>query len=178
MTMSSPISPPSSITFLARTPSSVPSRTAARSMSPVEMCGTTKWRDSRTHCVPLPAPWRPRMMSRAPGIIPVSPRPPADGEASLQEAFVVAHHQLSVDLADELHPDTDGDQHRRAREREALDIEHPEDQVRHDRDHGDEQRARQGDPVDSLGQVPLGLRTGTDTGDEPALTTDLVGLLD
>ena len=33
--------PAASITCLAAFPSSVPSRAAARSMSPVEMCGTT-----------------------------------------------------------------------------------------------------------------------------------------
>ena len=51
-------------------------------------------------------------------------------------------------------------------------------QVRQDGDDRDEQRAGQGDPVDDLGQVALGLRTGTDAGDEAALATDLVGLAD
>src|SRR6478609_11165813 len=130
MTISSLSRPPSSITFLASMPSSVPSRTAARSMSPVEMCGTTKCRDSRTHCVPLPAPWRPRMIRRAPGIIRLSPRLPSDGVRSLQEAFVVSHHQLTVDLADEFHADADGDQHGRAGEGESLHVEDPQDEVR------------------------------------------------
>jgi hypothetical protein len=39
--MSSPTSPPASMTSLAISPTSVRSRTAARSMSPVEMWGTT-----------------------------------------------------------------------------------------------------------------------------------------
>lgn len=37
--MSSDTSPPASITFLASVPSGVPAFTAARSMSPVEICG-------------------------------------------------------------------------------------------------------------------------------------------
>ena len=37
-------------------PNSVPSSTAARSMSPVEMCGTPYCSAKRTLCVPLPAP--------------------------------------------------------------------------------------------------------------------------
>jgi hypothetical protein len=40
--MSSPTRPPASMTDLALRPNSVPDATAARSMSPVEMCGTTK----------------------------------------------------------------------------------------------------------------------------------------
>src|SRR6056297_824981 len=109
--MSSPTRPPESITCLAITPSSVPSRTAARSMSPVEMCGTTKCRESRTHCVPLPAPCRPRMMSRAPGIT-------AD---LLQEALVVAQRELTVDLSHQLECDADGDQDTGSRESEGVD---------------------------------------------------------
>ena len=37
--MSSETRPPASITFLASMPSGVPALTAARSMSPVEICG-------------------------------------------------------------------------------------------------------------------------------------------
>ena len=46
-----------------------------------------------------------------------------------------------------------------------------------DRDEGDEQGAGQGDPVQDPGEVPLGLGTGPDAGDEPALLADVVGLL-
>src|SRR5215211_2752423 len=111
--ISSPTRPPASITALAARPSGVFSRTAARNMSPVEMCGTTKWRDRRTHCVPLPAPWRPRMMSRAPGIT---------GIALLQESLVVAQHQLAVDLPHQLQRHAHRDQHAGAGEREALHV--------------------------------------------------------
>src|SRR4249919_2824754 len=176
--MSSPTRPPSSITFLAIRPRSVPSRTAARSMSPVEMCGTTKWRDRRTHCVPLPAPCRPSRMSRAPGIMPLTTRLSKDGAGSLQEALVVAQHQLAVDLTHEFECDADGNQHGGTGKREVLHVEQPQDEVRRDGDHGDEERAGKGDAVDGLGQIPLGLWAGSNTRDESALTTDLIRLAD
>src|SRR4249920_52756 len=176
--MSSPTRPPSSITFFAMRPRSVPSRTAALSMSPVEMWGTTKWRDKRTHCVPLPAPCRPSRMSRAPGIMPPTTRPSPDGAGSLQEALVVAQHQLTVDLTHELECDADGDQHGGTGKREVLHVEQRQDDVRRDGDHRHENRAWQRDAVDSLREVALGLRAGAHPGNEPALATDLVGLAD
>src|SRR6056297_2990397 len=164
--MSSPTRPPESITCLAITPSSVPSRTAARNMSPVEMCGTTKCRESRTHCVPLPAPCRPRMMRRAPGIT-------AD---LLQETLVVAQRELAVDLTHQFECDTDGDQHAGSGEAEGVDVGDDQQDVREHGDDRDEHGTGQRDPVDGLAQVALGLGAGTDTGDETALAPQLVGL--
>ena len=46
-----------------------------------------------------------------------------------------------------------------------------------ERDGGDEQRARQGDAGQHLGQVALGLGTGPDARDEAALLAQGVGLL-
>src|SRR3954453_19787480 len=54
-------------------------------------------------------------MSRAPGIMPLSTRLSKDGTGSLQEALVVAQHELAVDLAHQLECHTDGDQHGGAR---------------------------------------------------------------
>ena len=58
--MSSPTSAPESITFLAARPSGVPALTAARSMSPVEICGMPNFWQMKAACVPLPAPGAPK----------------------------------------------------------------------------------------------------------------------
>jgi hypothetical protein len=63
MMMSSLTSAPASITFFAATPSGVPALTAARSMSPVEICGMPYFWQICVACVPLPAPGAPRRMS-------------------------------------------------------------------------------------------------------------------
>jgi hypothetical protein len=49
----------------ASRPIFVPADTAARSMSPVEICGTPSATESRLACVPFPAPGGPNMISRA-----------------------------------------------------------------------------------------------------------------
>ena len=63
MMMSSPTRPPESITCLAARPMAVPAFTAARSMSPVEICGIPKRWQMKVACVPLPAPGAPRSIS-------------------------------------------------------------------------------------------------------------------
>ena len=62
--MSSDTSAPESITFFAASPSGVPAFTAARSMSPVEICGMPYASLMKVACVPLPAPGGPRRISR------------------------------------------------------------------------------------------------------------------
>src|SRR5882672_4184727 len=64
MMMSSDTSAPASITFFAARPSGVPAFTAARSMSPVEICGMPKCLVRYVACVPLPAPGGPRRINR------------------------------------------------------------------------------------------------------------------
>src|SRR4051812_7813711 len=61
--MSSDTSWPPSITFFAATPSGVPAFTAARSMSPVEICGMPNFALMKPACVPLPAPGGPRRIN-------------------------------------------------------------------------------------------------------------------
>ena len=62
--MSSLTRPPESITFLAAMPSGVPALTAARSMSPVEICGMPYFWQMNAACVPLPAPGAPNKINR------------------------------------------------------------------------------------------------------------------
>src|SRR5882672_7931072 len=63
MMMSSETSCPSSITFFAARPSGVPAFTAARNMSPVEICGMRKCSLMKLAWVPLPAPGGPKRIS-------------------------------------------------------------------------------------------------------------------
>ena len=70
MMMSSETRPPASITVLAAQPSGVPALTAARSMSPVEICGMPNRSLMNAACVPLPAPGGPSNISRIPRPLP------------------------------------------------------------------------------------------------------------
>src|SRR3989441_13282173 len=63
MMMSSETSCPASMTFFAARPSGVPAFTAARNMSPVEICGMRKRSLMKLAWVPLPAPGGPKRIS-------------------------------------------------------------------------------------------------------------------
>src|SRR5258706_14081469 len=62
--MPSETSAPESMTFFAASPSGVPAFTAARSMSPVEICGIEYESRMKQACVPLPAPGGPSRINR------------------------------------------------------------------------------------------------------------------
>ncbi len=64
MMMSSETSSPRSITCFAARPSGVPAFTAARSMSPVEICGIAYFRVMKVAWVPFPAPGPPSKIRR------------------------------------------------------------------------------------------------------------------
>ncbi len=90
-----------------RVPSFVSSRAAARNRSPEAMCGRPVRSARIAAWVPLPAPGAPIMTYRR-----IS--------ASPDEALVVAHHELRLDLLHGLHDDGDDDQEGRAAEAEAA----------------------------------------------------------
>src|SRR5436305_15327548 len=98
-----------------RTPSSLPAATASRSISPVEMAQTPRRRHNTSACVPLPAPGGPSRITRA-GLWAGASTPSPTDPASLHEAFVVAHHELALDLLDRVHGDAHHDQQRGAAE--------------------------------------------------------------
>src|SRR5580658_3390801 len=131
-------------------------------MSPVETCGTTKWCERRTHCVPLPAPCLPRTTSLTPGIT----------DPLLEEALVVAHHQLAVDLAHGLQRHTDRDEQRRAVKGERVEVPQRHEDGGHDSDRAEEHRTHHGDPAEDVGEVPLRRRPGPDARDEATLFAD------
>ena len=74
---------------------------AARSMSPVAMCGISYSVAVRAACVPLPDPCGPRIRTFS-------------DNASLQEALVAAHHHLRLHLPHRVERNTDHDRQRRA----------------------------------------------------------------
>src|SRR5215471_14221616 len=88
--MSSDTSAPLSITFLAASPSGVPAFTAARSMSPVEICGMPNASLMNVACVPLPAPGGPRRISRMEASVEGFPR---GRERRLRRAPILSRKQ-------------------------------------------------------------------------------------
>src|SRR5713101_541099 len=167
ITVSSGTSSPASMYRLASMPAGVPSAAAARNSSPVEKCSVPNSSARRAACVPLPAPCLPRSTRRGPCAV----------MGSGQEAFVVAHHELAVDLFHRLQRHAHRDQQRGAPERELSDVPQRQHEQRYGGDGGEEQRTGQGDAVQHLGEILLGVTPGPDAGDEPALLADDVTLL-
>ena len=98
-----------------------PRRRPARRMLPVAMYGRLKSSVMRSAWVPLPAPGGPTRMrlSSATGIGSYAVGRDGFGPGSLlQEALVVAHHQLRLELLHRVQRDADDDQQRRAAEEE------------------------------------------------------------
>src|SRR4051812_12918580 len=93
-----------------------------------------------------------------------------------EEPLVVPHHQLAVDLLHRLEGDPDGDKDGRAPEGEALDSVDGECDLRHQGDRREEDRPRQGDPVEDRAQVALRRWSGPDAWDVATLLADDVGL--
>src|SRR4051812_41483907 len=100
----------------------------------------------------------------------------------VQEAVVVAHHQLAVDLLHRLEGDAHGDEDGDAEEAELLATAGVTERLADDEggdegDAGHEEGAGKGDPGQDLPEVALGLVAGADAGDEATLLADLIGLL-
>ena len=92
MTISSLTRPPSAMIFFALRPTGVPALTAARSMSPVESCGSAELaRRSAVTAFPCPRP----AGQAASGS---SPRPAKF--RLLDQAFVLLRDEMALDLSD------------------------------------------------------------------------------
>src|SRR5436305_13235286 len=151
---------------LASTPSGVPWATFARKMSPVEILGTARCAAMNSAWVPLPAPGGPTSTS-----LTRAPRCAAPLRPLAEEPFVVALHQLALDLFDGFQTDADDDQYRGTAEGEVLPVaaDHVDEQVGQHRDDGQVHRAGQRDPAqDEVEVLGRGL-TGPDTRDEAAV---------
>src|SRR5262249_48508415 len=141
---------PESMYRLASTPSGVPERTLARKMSPVEILGTARCAAMNSACVPFPAPGGPtrtNLMGPPPVLSPLQLARVAEPASLTKEPFVVALHQLALDLFHRLQADTNDDQNGRATEREVLLLatDQVDEQVRQDRDDAQVERAGEGD---------------------------------
>src|SRR5205814_3832631 len=117
MVTSSGTSWPASMYRLASTPSGVPWATFARKMSPVEILGTARCAAMNSAWVPLPAPGGPTSTS-----LTRAPRCAAPLRPLAEEPFVVALHQLALDLFDGFQTDADDDQYRGTAEGEVLPV--------------------------------------------------------
>src|SRR5205807_9400682 len=96
-------------------PSSVPAWISARSMSPVAMCGMPKWSRSMLAWVPLPLPGAPYRSKFTPLSLTLSPA--GRGKtASFDEASVLAHHELRLQLLHRVERDADHEEDRGAAE--------------------------------------------------------------
>src|SRR6266536_2741440 len=161
---------PASMYFLASLPRSVPPDTFARKMSPVEIFGMLKFSAMNSAWVPLPAPGGPTRTS----LTHCLPSPLA------QEAFVVALHQLALDLLHRVEGDADHVQHGGATEREVLVVAagDREEEVRQDGNDAQVDRAGKGDTRQHELQVLGGGPARPDAGDEAAVLLHVVSPLD
>src|SRR6185503_20194229 len=108
---SSETSSPERMTASTSRPISLPLATSARRRSPDASTGTPRLAASAGAWVPLPAPGAPSRMAT---VIDVPESALAD------EPFVVAHHQLRLDLLHRLDDDGDHDEQAGAADGEAL----------------------------------------------------------
>src|SRR6202008_4827180 len=90
---------------------------------------------------------------------PACPCPPPAVPAkrvSLEEPFVVALHELTLDLFDRIQTDANHDQNRCTAERQVLDssaIADLKEEIRQHRDYAEVDRPRQGNPVQHITQI-------------------------
>src|SRR5260221_6204579 len=162
---SSGTSSPRSMYPPASKPRGVPRLTAARNMSPVARWSSPSRSARMGAWVPLPAPGAPNRATTFMGLL----------DTSANEAFVVPHHQLRLDLLHRLHDNAHDDEDDRPAQAQATKLGHV--RTHHVRRHGDdpqEERPRDGDPEDHPGEVILRWPAWSDAGDEAAVLAQLV----
>src|SRR4051812_46051220 len=156
--VSSGTSSPRLMYVSASRPSGLSAATAARRTSPEPRTGRPSRRDRIGACVPFPAPGAPRRTRMV--TVPAAP--------SADEAFVVAHHELRLELLHRLDDDADHDE--QARSPEADPAETGDERGHHLRRHGDdaqEQRTGDRDPEHDLREVVLRRSPRSDPWYEP-----------
>src|SRR5688572_29986338 len=151
---------PRSMYDLASRPRLVPSRTAARSTSPVAILGMPRLAASLSACVPFPAPGGPSSTMIMIYTVQKSRRsfwllrsrlesaarlPAAESYSTLfHEAVVLPEQEMLVDLRHRIERHADDDQERGSAELE-RNIDHVGDEHGEQRDKGEEERARESD---------------------------------
>src|SRR5436190_13372471 len=189
-TSSSGTSWPLSMNSFARAPRGVYDWIAARSMSPVAMCGILKTPERRTACVPLPAPGGPNSRrfslnfagrcsgsSAADGARPASPAPTDARAAWSGEPLIVAGDEVGFDLLNGIERDTNDDHESGAAEVER----HLHLFVQQRGEHADRRDIHstpEGDAGEDLVDVGGGGTAGSDAGDEAAVLLHVVGDVD
>src|SRR2546427_5176518 len=163
-------------------PSSVPAWISALSMSPVAMCGMPKCERSMLAWVPLPLPGAPYRSRFTQPLRPFGPPPHTVGRSCLQrksldEAAVLTHHQLRLQLLHRVEGDAHDDQDRSASEIhlllvDARDLRRRDGQD--DRDEPEEDRAHESDPVHHRLQVVRGGTSRADARDEARIAFEVV----
>src|SRR5262245_9589601 len=141
-------------------PSSDPSATAARNMSPVATWGTPYPSAIRFAWVPLPDPCGPKMRMRT------------GARLLLQEAFVGAHHHLRLHLPHGVERDSDDDQHRRSAEGSRGRLREPavaDEEAREDSDSCEEERSREREPREHTVEILRRRRAGSNARDVAAV---------
>src|SRR2546423_8520489 len=139
---------PRSMYGLACLPRLVPSRTAARSTSPVAIFGIPSRFASLSACVPFPAPGGPSstMITKpCPGSVSAAGLSAAEAHpAFLHEAVVLAQEEMLVDLCHRIERDADDDEKGRSAEAERH-VDQIGDENRQQRDESQKQSARERD---------------------------------
>src|SRR3954453_17595931 len=170
MMSSSGTSSPRSMYAFASLPRSVSSLTAWRSMSPVAMYASGKSSCRRSACVPFPAPGGPSRMRFSSAMAGRAPY-------LFQEALVVAHHQLGLELFHRVQRDADDDEQRGPAEEEVRARLVDEDR-RQGGDRGEVERPREREPGEDAVEELGGRAPRSDAGDEAPVLLQVVGLVD
>src|SRR4029079_6058617 len=142
-----------------------------RSRAPDARTGTPRCWARTGAWVPFPAPGAPSSTTTviaslwAPARLPGSP----------DEAFVVAHQELRLDLLHRLHDDADDDQEARPAEGDPRQgREDDAEQCGQGRDEAEEQRAGDRDPGDDPGEIVGRRSSRPDARDEAAVLAELL----
>src|ERR1700688_4692692 len=169
-------------------PSGVPAAISARSMSPVAMCGIPKCERSMLAWVPLPlpgAPYRSRFTVGPPHpaepAARVGPASPASADLRLvssDEAAVLAHHQLRLQLFHRVERYADHDEYGCASEVHRLSVDARDagrGDRKADRDEAQEGRAGERHAIHYRGEIVRGRTSRADARDEAGIAFEVVG---
>src|SRR5580658_2412766 len=137
MTVASGTSAPAAIRSTSSA-GSLPAALAARSMSPVEICGIFHWAQTRFACVPLPEAGGPTNTTRIASVL--SDSNARRTSTAARKPLVVARDEMRLDLVDRVESHSHHDHDRRPTPPEG-DVELLADDARYDANDGDVDRA-------------------------------------
>src|SRR5580658_1474156 len=174
MTVASGTSAPAAIRSTSSA-GSLPAALAARSMSPVEICGIFHWAQTRFACVPLPEAGGPTNTTRIASVL--SDPNARSASTPARKPLVVARDEVRFDLVDGVESHTDHDHDRRPAPAKG-DVELLADDALHDANDGDIERPAERDARQHKVDVVGGLLALTHARDEGLLLLQVVGDVD